>query len=140
MQQWIGYVNVQSQPVYFHVQRFHHYSVKNSVIPFEVERLNIGAAINAQTGVFTTPRSGIYFFSFNGISHNDDGKSSLRIQLQLNGKPLATAYGGFESSTVSLQTTIKLNRQDKISLWLSWGSLFHLANHLTGFLLQEQHL
>jgi len=136
-QQWIGYLTVQSQPVYFHVQRFHHYSIKNSVIPFEVERLNIGAAMNVQTGVFTTPRSGVYFFSFNGISRGDDSKSTLQIQLQLNGKPVATAYGGSDSSTVSLQTAIKLNHQDKVSLWLSWGSLLYLANHFTGFLLQE---
>lgn len=143
MQKWIGYVDVKSTPVYFYVQRYHNYAVKNTIIPFEVERLNIGGAMDLKTGVFSVPTAGVYFFTFSGLRGVDD-KSSMQIHLQVNGQTVGTAYSAETGTvaserhvTVSLQSTLELKRGDKVSLFLHWGNLFYLANHFSGVLLQE---
>ena len=46
-QKWIGYNDVKSQPVYFYVQKNTSFSTPYTPIPFEIERLKIGGAKQA---------------------------------------------------------------------------------------------
>ena len=63
METAVGVVDVKSSPVYFHVQRNSTYTLNGTTIPFEIERLNIGGGMNINSGIFTAPKTGIYFFS-----------------------------------------------------------------------------
>jgi hypothetical protein len=40
----------------------------NYSVPFQVEVVNEGNAMNLTSGIFTAPRLGIYFFSFTGLA------------------------------------------------------------------------
>lgn len=58
-------------------------------IPFEVEVINTGNAMDEATGIFTAPVKETYFFTFTGHAHFQGGAFSvlktLSVNLYLNG-------------------------------------------------------
>ena len=101
----VGVVDVKSSPVYFHVQRNSTYSITGTKIPFQIERLNVGGGMNITSGIFTAPKSGIYFFSFTGLKVN--AASQLHVELYLNSIPITFALGEGSNGyfTVALSST-----------------------------------
>ena len=92
MQQPIGYVDVKSEPVYFFAERNTTFSQTFQVILFEIERLNVGGAFNLESGIFTAPRTGTYFFSFSALKDGDTTTTAL-VSILLNDKGIGTAEG-----------------------------------------------
>lgn len=133
--------------VYFYVQRAAPFSAPDSVIPFHIERLNIGQAMNVNQGVFTAPRNGTYHFAFTGMK--DWAGVDLNIQLKLNeGTPksmlVGTANVGDRNGyfTLGLKSTLKLVAGDRISLRKNGNGVLRDAEdnhytHFTGRLLDE---
>ena len=118
---FIGYSDVKSLPVYFFVQK----SVSQSVlgrVPFEVTNLDIGGAMNASSGTFTAPRSGIYSFAFTGLGYYpaSTGETRLRMALMLNdseiGRILEHTQEDGTYQTFSLNTAVELKVGDQV--WL----------------------
>ena len=122
-QTWIGQVDVKSSPVYFYVQRNNYFNTTVTPIPFDVERLNAGGAMNLSSGKFTAPRDGIYEFSFMGSAYFPASSSTatLRAFIYMNGNiigkgqtyELSTAI---QYETFSFQSTLNLKAGDQI--WL----------------------
>jgi hypothetical protein len=151
-QKWIGYADVKSTPVHFYVQRNSSLSTK-SPIPFQIEVVNEGNAMDLTTGRFTAPRPGIYFFSFTGLAKLPGSSSlvELQVALFLNGGPIGTAWVS-EANTISnlwspltLQSTLNLKSGDQV--WMDIRSMSTGAylfddseryTHFTGFMLQEE--
>ena len=134
---------MKSSPAYFYVQRNTNFGTKNVAIPFELERLNVGGAMNAGSGIFTVPKPGTYFFSFSGIG---TPTSYTRPQIYLNGNVIGSGHADAESidnPTFTLQSTLQLNAGDQVSLKLRSepnGYLYDTSDHythFTGWLLQE---
>jgi hypothetical protein len=149
-QKWIGFEDIISSPTYFYVQKsLNDFNQINTPIPFEVERLNVGGAMNLQTGKFTAPRTGKYFFSLSGLGYFPPSSSNQQLHLHLvkNGSRIANAHSdstspGGHDETFSLQSTLQLQIGDQI--WvdissISAGAHFHgnTYTHFTGWLLQE---
>lgn len=151
-QTWIGYSDIKSSPTYFHVQKNTPFDIINTPIPFEVERLNVGGAMNKATGIFTAPRAGKYFFSLTGMARSTSTSPAigvLRVALILNGneigRGLSHASSG-EYQTISVQSALNLKAGDQVwsiipSLESSYlygdGAIY---NHFTGWLLQENNV
>jgi hypothetical protein len=162
-QKWIGHTEVKSAPVYFYVQRNSPFYAFKDAIPFDFARVNIGDAMRIQTGIFTAPRSGTYFFSFTGLASFPESKPPEKMQLGIgiykNGDRVGRALAE-ESNTVDnqkcplgLQSTLKLMTNDDIWLQIDVKStpevsLFDDAGverdeqwtHFTGWMLQEEFL
>ena len=126
-------VDVKSPPVYFQVQRNSPYNLLNTAIPFQIEQLNVGGAMNLNSGIFTAPKSGIYFFSFTSLK--DWPANPLNVLLYHNSNYITMAHGtnvagGF---TATLSSSISLKSGDQISLRLIGGQLHDNEFHHTNF-------
>ena len=149
-QTWIGYVDVKSSPVYFYVQRNDiYFNTINTPIPFDVERLNVGGAMNLTSGKFTAPRDGIYSFSFNGLVWFPASSSTVNliVFMYLNGIGIANGYADevgttAQYETFSWQSTLNLKGEDQI--WIEINSMATgvyldglYYTHFSGHLLEE---
>jgi hypothetical protein len=114
--------------------------------------------MNLQTGKFTAPRPGIYFFSFTGLAGFPASSSRvlLGVSLYLNGGRIGSGYVeeantvAYQSSPLTLQSTLNLKSGDQV--WVEIYSMSTGANlsdatsdhdsdhqtHFTGFMLQEE--
>ena len=151
-QKWIGYNDVKSAAAYFYVQRSVHFNQIKTPIPFDVEKLNAGGAFNLNSGKFTTPVKGKYFFTASGIPSfpaSSSGRQLMDFGLYKNGSLIGQAHSDEMHSTASLhetfslQSTLELQKGDQI--WLQIESMTTDADlhgdgyfHFSGFILEEE--
>ena len=143
METAVGVVDVKSSPVYFHVQRNSTFTLNGTTIPFQIERLNVGEGMNITSGIFTAPKSGIYFFAFSGVK--DWPANALTVDLYHHSNLITRAEGANVDGlhTATLSSTLSLKSGDRISLQLTTGQLHDSYVHhtdFTGLLLQEEML
>jgi hypothetical protein len=114
-------------PTYFYVQKSDSFfNSTQTPIPFDTEQLNVGGAMNLQTGKFTAPRPGIYFFSFTGLASFPPSTTFLPINIALyknsNNNAIGLCHADETVSTLldnqfetfSLQSTVHLKKGDQV--------------------------
>jgi len=124
--------------VSFYVQRNTTYSSTWTVIPYEVERLNIGGAMNLATGVFTAPVNGRYYFSFKALAWTSGVANAVR--LRVNGAFIGRSWAPTMENNLPMLATLNLNKGDTVDVYLFGGSTYDSSSHYTqfsGFLLEE---
>ena len=144
--------------IFFYVQKGTLYNSTSSPIPFEIEKLNTGGAMNLASGVFTAPKSGTYFFSFSGVAHISASSSAplrlgLFIHLYRNGIAVGSGEADdysvtdeHETTSIHIQSTLDLKIGDRI--WLTkiadvsqgvyLDDTINQLTHFTGWLVQEK--
>ena len=143
---------MKSAPVHFYVQRNSYFDTITTPIPFQLEVVNEGNAMDLSSGIFTTPRPGIYFFSFTGLAGFQASSSTVQlgVSLILNGDRIGSGWVE-ETNTVAnqllpltLQSTLNLIKGDQVWMeivQISSGAFlldnFNTHTHFTGFMLQE---
>ena len=141
METRLGYMDIKSSPIHFHVQRNDGNLLPNSVVAFHLEQLNVGGAMNIRTGVFTVPRSGTYHFSFSFMNYFEDKINS--IHLRINGVAIGAAQTDRLKMLLqsSLVATLKLQLGDLVDLFqMRGGAIYDDSNHFThftGWLMEE---
>ncbi len=138
----VGNIDVKTTEVHFYVQRTSSYSFNNAVIQFDRERLNIGGAMDMNTGIFFAPVNGIYQFEFNGVK--DTSTNYLYIYLQVNGANIgvATAPGNVGALLESvIHASLELKAGDRVALFKTTGILYdaidNYYSHFTGRLVYQ---
>jgi hypothetical protein len=150
IQKWIGYADVKSAPVHFHVQRNSSFSRGNTPIPFDSTVVNEGNAMDLTSGIFTAPRPGIYFFSFAGTArlYSSSSSSWFVCRLVLNGNLIGSSHVEEKTnpvdqwSPVTLQSTLNLKKGDRVWVTISGGRAYlyddnDRLTHFTGFMLEK---
>ncbi len=134
---------MKTKSVHFYVQRSTSSSFTNTVLSFEVERLNMGDAMNLATGIFTVPVDGIYHFQFSALK-SLNSTANVFVSLQVNDVTISTSYAASDISpylTLSvINASIRLKVGDQVRLYISSGSLTDGANRytqFTGWLVEE---
>jgi len=134
-----GSVDVKTKSVHFFVQRTGDFNLVNAVIPFNIEHLNEGGAMDLAAGVFTVPVDGIYHFEFSGLKDLD--AADIFIFLQVNGVSFGTAYGANIPNYLALSTistSLRLKVGDQVRLFKTTGTLNDGPySHFTGWLVEE---
>jgi len=140
-----GSLDVKSAPVHFYVQRKSTFTYSsNRNIPFDLELLNEGRAMNLATGVFRAPVNGVYYFSFRGFPQGGDLKAfhPVLVYLRVNGMVKATSTSVVRGVTISLECTLKLKKGDNVDIRKGFNGVFEDNNsehltHFSGSLLEE---
>jgi len=146
LETFIGFLEVKTKSVHFFVQR-RTTLTQNGIIPFEIEKMNVGGAMNLITGVFTAPVAGIYHFQFSG--RKDDSMDYLEVSLELNGGLISYTSAGIwrgpnnkESINLNaIHVSLRLERGDRVNLNKNSATLYDFPwypiTHFTGSLLEE---
>ncbi|EFX82394.1 hypothetical protein DAPPUDRAFT_241345 [Daphnia pulex] len=154
LQKWIGYTDVKSVPVYFYVQKGTNFNLTNTPIPFERVMNNVGNAMNIDTGIFTAPVTGTYFFAVSGMvvfpfTDAPTTRREIGLALYSNGNEIGLALsdevGTTEQfGTYDMESTLNLKSGDQVWLAIKYKSAdtyvfdnFQHHNHFTGWLLQQ---
>jgi len=101
---------------FFSFRKTSSFSSISTPITYEITDANIGNTVTS--GVFTAPRAGYYFFSFNGVT--DLGTYPVNVVLIKNGGIQRTSYGSPASlSRIVLQDALILSAGDTVSVQLN---------------------
>ena len=107
------------------------------MIPYDVEVLNIGKAINLATGIFTVPTRGRYLIIASALSDFPQ----TRVQLRVNRAVLTESYGVASGDQMPISITLQLNEGDVVDTYLLTGSLNNNAverfSQFSAILLEE---
>ena len=95
-------------------------SVTGSAITYDVLLVNIGNAFSQETGIFTCPESGSYFFSFSAESDASSSRNSIHVYMHRNGKDELLIDNHYNDSqahkNLSYQWAIKLQAGDEVKM------------------------
>ena len=100
---------------FFSFRKTSSFATLQTPITYEITDSNVGSTVSS--GVFTAPRAGYYYFSFNGIT--DGSVNTLNAALVKNGNIYTTAFGTAASySPLSIQELLVLSPGDTVSVQL----------------------
>ena len=116
----VGYNDIKTNSgFYFQVQRNLDIFGK-TVLHYQLEKLNVGGAMNIATGTFTVPTNGVYSFSLTALSIG-----SASVYLHLNGVQIAVSDTHIDIYSISLSLILKLkNKGDTVDTRLNFGGLY----------------
>ncbi|XP_046456949.1 uncharacterized protein LOC124204010 isoform X3 [Daphnia pulex] len=153
-QKWIGYSDVKSAPVHFHVTRNSSFNETFTPILFDLAVVNEGNAMDLTSGIFTAPRPGMYSFSFAGVAHLTSSSFAwFYSDLFLNGNRIGSSHveernGPVDQwSPMTLQSTLNLKKGDRVWVQFTYSGSYlssYLSDssshftHFTGFMLEEE--
>ena len=107
------------------------------VITFTHTEANIGSGMNPDTGIFTVPLSGIYYFSFSARTLPPGFAKATRIQVFLNDESQFLIAEDLDLedtfSLIGWSWTMNLAKNDKIHLFMLSNGLYVTPDNTVWF-------
>jgi len=105
------------------------------VLKFDTISLNMGGSFDASNGVFTAPKSGVYRFIFKGMVRviKDQQLAGFHIELNQNGNVIGNSLISSEDQVTMIETTVNLDKGDKIFLTVAVGDGVLMSSKFTTF-------
>ena len=98
----------------------------SATITYDALLVNIGNAFSHQTGIFTCPESGSYFFSFSAESVSTTSVTSIHIYMVRNGQNELLIDNHYKDDqahkNLSYQWAIKLHAGDEVKMRIGGSS------------------
>jgi hypothetical protein len=94
--------------------------------------------MNMETGIFTAPTTGRYYFSF--TARSDAANDNNNVQLRVNGRTIGIAHAPTSDYNLPISATLNLRKGDTVYMFLDTGSLAdknQAYTHFSGVLLEE---
>ena len=135
---------IAQNPVFFSVACSAYELNSGQVIPWDVVIMNRGSGYDPNTGVFTAPIAGYYFFTYQAMRVNSAG--SLMLLFRKNQVNSGAVHGAYNDPTGSGDTQyshlgnsiiIDLEVGDTLDVWLQNGDLHSFHNKYNGFYLSS---
>jgi hypothetical protein len=132
---------IAQNPVFFSVACSAHELSASQVIPWDMVIMNRGSGYDPNTGVFTAPIAGYYFFTYNahrvystaGFTVAFRKNQNYRGQMDLSRNDSEFNNYQFVSSSI----IIDLEVGDTMDVWISTGALHQFTNKFNGFYLSS---
>ena len=111
------------------------------VIPWDVVLMNRGSGYDPNTGVFTAPIAGYYFFTYNAIRVASTAglyiafRKNQIFRGKLDRSQNDSTYSNHQ--LVSSSFIIDLEVGDTVDVWLATGELYSFHNKFNGFYLSS---
>ena len=105
-----------------------------NTITYNITRTNRGSHMNAANGQFTAPTTGVYHFSFTGIT--ETGEPVTQIELRKNGSNTGirgySVVNGYQN--ISINASVSLVRGDIITIFVVEGKIHgNYGSSFSGF-------
>lgn len=111
--------------VLFAAYRTASFTTLKSIITYNGLTVNEGRGMNATSGIFRSPISGIYEFNFHGITNwGSAATNHTRVRLMVNNVWKTLSHGDKgHTHTLSISTLLVLKAGDQVACYLETGGL-----------------
>jgi hypothetical protein len=134
---------IAQNPVFFSVACSAFELNSGQVIPWDMVFMNRGSGYDPNTGVFTAPIAGYYFFTYQALRIDSAGSFMLTFRKnQVNSGAVHGSYSdptgqATQYSRVGSSIIIDLEVGDTLDVWLQIGDLHYFYNKFNGFYLSS---
>ncbi|XP_013406651.2 C1q-related factor [Lingula anatina] len=121
--------------------KHHPATTSPTIVIFDYSITNLGNNYDTNTGVFTAPRKGTYFFSIHTLTNTNQ---NVDLWIEKNGVRIVTSYGNSGQcacafASLGNSVTLQLIAGDKITVKAAGGEINGDSNHshstFTGYLI-----
>ena len=118
--------------IYFNAHRTTPFGSTGSIVTYE-DVSGESSSMNKNTGIFTAPVDGTFFFSFHMLHILNTSGAQGRVFMLHNGNIRTTGYCGHDECPISMSSILELKKGDTVAIKLGVGNVYDTTERFTNF-------